>query len=408
MRNVIYVVPAPGENSLRFVRAIKGLEDVRMLGIVNRTAWGVDPVSAGCFDHIVQVADATNADQVADTVRGFEKLYGPIHRVTGALEQLQPMLAEVRARTGVPGMMPDAIARFTDKNVMKTALRAAGLPCARHKAATSPAEAEAFVATVGLPVVMKPPVGAGCRDTYLVSTQQELAEALRETAPATTRPLQIEEFISGEENSFETITVAGRVRLKSVTRYFPGPLDAVRNPWIQYTIVLPREIDRPEFQDILDVGARAVEALGMESGYTHMEWFRTADGRTIISEVAARPPGVHIVPMMNYAYEQDFYRVWARAVVDDAFDGPFERKYACGVAFLRGVGTGWVASVEGLDQVREAIGDLVVEANIPQPGVPKAAGYEGEGHIIIRAPHTETIERALQFIIQTVKVRYRS
>ncbi len=408
MRNVIYVVPAPGENSLRFVRAMKGLDDVRMLGIVNRSAWGVDPISAACFDHIVQVVDATNVDQVTETVRGYEKLYGPIHRVTGALEQLQPMLAEVRSRTGVSGMLPDAIARFTDKNVMKTALRAAGLPCAKHKAATSTAEAEAFVKQAGLPVVMKPPVGAGCRDTYLVSSAQELADALRETAPSAERPLQIEEYISGEENSFETITVGGKVRLKSVTRYYPGPLDAVRNPWIQYTIVLPREVDRPEFKDILEVGTKAVETFGMGSGYTHMEWFRTADGRTVISEVAARPPGVNIVPMMNYAYEQDFYRIWARAVVDDAFDGPFERKYACGVAFLRGMGTGWVASVDGLDQIREAIGDLVVEANIPQPGVPKAAGYEGEGHIIIRAAETETVERALQFIISTVKVRYRT
>lgn len=407
MRNVIYVVPAPGENSLRFVRALRGLDSVRMLGIVNRRPGGIHPATAANYDHIVQVDDCMNVDQVTDVVRGYEKLYGKTHRILSALEQIQPHVAEVRARTGVEGMQPDAVARFTDKSIMKTALEKAGLPCARHTAAKSPAEATAFVKKIGLPVVMKPPVGAGCRDTYLVANDEELADTLRETKPSAERPLQIEEFISGQENSFETITVNGKVHLKSVTRYYPGPLDAVRNPWIQYTIVFPKEVDEPDNKDILDVGTQAVEKLGMGSGYTHMEWFKTADGRTVISEVAARPPGVHIVPMMNYAYEQDFYRIWARAVVDDAFDGPFERKWACGVAFLRGIGSGWVSHLEGLDQISEAIGDLIVEANLPQPGVPKNSGYEGEGHIILRARDTDTIERALKFLIKTIKVHYR-
>ena len=42
--------------------------------------------------------------------------------------------------------------------------------------------------------------------------------------------------------------------------------------------------------------ARAVKALGLETGFTHMEWFRRDDGSLAIGEIAARPPGAHIVP----------------------------------------------------------------------------------------------------------------
>ena len=37
--------------------------------------------------------------------------------------------------------------------------------------------------------------------------------------------------------------------------------------------------------------AAALRALGLETGLTHMEWFRRADGSPIVSEVGARPPG---------------------------------------------------------------------------------------------------------------------
>jgi len=36
----------------------------------------------------------------------------------------------------------------------------------------------------------------------------------------------------------------------SVTRYYPTPLEVMQNPWMQWVIVSPREIDAPEYDDI--------------------------------------------------------------------------------------------------------------------------------------------------------------
>jgi hypothetical protein len=51
----------------------------------------------------------------------------------------------------------------------------------------------------------------------------------------------------------------------------------MNTPWIQWCVALPREIDTPEFADMIPAGRGALSALGMVSGLTHMEWFRRSD-----------------------------------------------------------------------------------------------------------------------------------
>jgi hypothetical protein len=109
---------------------------------------------------------------------------------------------------------------------------------------------------------------------------------------------------------------------------------------------------------------------------------------------------------MSYAHDVDMYRAWARAAVDDAFDGPFPRKYAVGIAYLRGQGEGRVAAVEGLDQAQAKVGSLVVETKLPRVGAPKNDSYEGDGFAIVRHPDDDTVVAAMKTIVETVRVRY--
>jgi hypothetical protein len=100
------------------------------------------------------------------------------------------------------------------------------------------------------------------------------------------------------------------------------------------------------------------------------------------------------------------YRAWARAVIDNDFDGPFERKYSVGCAFLRGVGRGRVLKVEGVDRAQELVGRHVVEARLPQPGTPRSDSYEGDGHVIVRHPDVEVVKAAMKTVIETIQVQY--
>ncbi|MFO0748234.1 MAG: ATP-grasp domain-containing protein [Myxococcota bacterium] len=403
MRTVIFVAPFPLETTMRFARAAAKLDGVRLVGIFQEPPGGDD---AALFAEVLRVRDGLDTGELIAAATRIRDHYGGVHRVIGILEPLQVQLAEVRKAIGVPGPSPETADLFRDKARMKDELRKHGLPCARHRLVKSAADAEAFVAEVGLPIVLKPLAGMGCKATWRIGSADELRSALGAVQASPENPVLAEEFLRGREFSFETITIGGEVRFTSFTRYYPTPLEVVETPWIQWCVLLPHEVTGPEWDDARELGIRTVKALGLETGMTHMEWFRRDDGSLAIGEIAARPPGAQIVMANSFAHDIDMYGVWARAVVDEAFDGPWERKYAVGTAFLRGIGRGRVTAVHGVDKAQEKIGHLVVKARLPSRGEARSDSYEGDGYIMVRDPDTEVVKAALASIIETVRIQY--
>jgi hypothetical protein len=403
MRNVLFVAPFPLEITMRFARAASSIANVRFLGVMQEPPRGDD---AKLFSDLVLVKDGLDTRQLVEGAHLLRRRHGGVHRVIGILEALQVQIAEVRKALGVPGPSPETADLFRDKSAMKNELRRHGLPCARHRLLRSWNDAEAFVSEVGLPIVVKPPSGMGCKATWRINSMDDLRGAVGALHPSDERPALAEEFLKGAEHSFETITIGGKVRFNSISRYFPTPLEVMETPWMQWVCILPRVIDGPDFADIRELGARVVSSLGLETGFTHMEWFRKADGSIAIGEIAARPPGANMVRMNSFAHDTDMYRAWARAVIDDAFDGPWERKYSVGCAFLRGVGRGKVRYVGGVDKANELVGRHVVESRIPQVGASRSDSYEGDGYVIVRHPDTEFVKAAMKTVIETIHVEY--
>ncbi len=403
MRSVVFVAPFFAETTLRFVDAVADLDGVR-LGLISQ-----DPLErlpgrlrsklAGHW----RIDDGLDPAQIAEAVRQLGRQTGRCRRLLGALEQLQLPLAQVREALGIPGMGVAAAHNFRDKARMKQVLQAAGIDCARHSLARSAAEALQFAQSLGFPLVIKPPAGAGARNTMRVESLGELQRALALMPPEAHRPVLLEEFVVGEEHSFDTVSIGGRPVWHSLTHYRPGPLAVMENPWIQWTVLLPREVDDPRYDDIRAVAFRALEVLGMDSGLSHLEWFRRPAGGVAVSEVAARPPGAQFTTLISYAHDLDFYRAWAGVVVEERFEAP-PRRFAAGIAFLRGQGQGRVRAIQGLDAAQRELGQLVVEVRLPQAGQHPAGSYEGEGYVVLRHPDTAVVARALERVVRLVRV----
>ncbi|MBC7840916.1 MAG: ATP-grasp domain-containing protein [Gemmatimonadaceae bacterium] len=400
---VIFVAPRLSDNASRMIEAIGALPGVQ-LGVIS-TDW-VEQAESGTRDVIVQhwrVSDVLDVPQLQHAVNEVAARIGGVERLFGAYEQLQVPLAEVREAMGLPGLPVQAALNFRDKSRMKDVLRANKLPCARHTLVDKFVDAIAFAERVGFPLVIKPQAGAGALATYRVDDARSLGEALDLTRPSVAQPVLLEEFITGSEHSFETISIDGKAVWHSLTHYHPTPLEVLRNPWIQWVVVLPREVDHPMFDDIKASATQALSALGQTTGLSHMEWFRRADGSVAISEVAARPPGAQITTLMSRACDFDFVASWANLMVYGEFTPP-ERKYAVGAAFLRGQGSGVVRHVRGIDRVHEELGTLVCDVKLPEIGQPPAATYEGDGFIILRHPDTAVVERAIRRVVELVHV----
>jgi phosphoribosylaminoimidazole carboxylase (NCAIR synthetase) len=402
-RNVIFVAPFPAEVTYRFLRAVAKLDDVRVLGIVHTMPSGSD---ARLFHDVARVKDPLSIQDLRNAAKELVARNGKPHRIVGILEVLMVQLGQLRADFGVPGTSADVADLFRDKSRMKAALTAAGLPVARNRLLHNASDGESFAREVGFPMVLKPPAGMGAKATYRVQSMADIRKALAGMQASKHNPVLAEEFLQGREFSFETLTIDGKVRAHSISHYLPTCLEVVENDWIQWTCLLPKDIGGAEYGQATQMGYRAVEALGLDDGMTHMEWFQRKDGSLVIGEIAQRPPGANITRMTGLVNGIDPYRAWARAVVDRELDAPWRRQRAAGCAFLRGMGRGRVSQVHGIHEVQTRIGKYVAEAKLPKLGAPKSDSYEGDGYIVVTHDKTEAVRGMLKGIVETVRVQY--
>jgi hypothetical protein len=319
------------------------------------------------------------------------------------LEQLQVPLAEVREALGLAGMDADTARNVRDKSRMKSVLRGAGVPCARHQLVTRTDDATGFLSEVGLPLVAKPPAGAGAQATYRLDSQADFDSWLAAAQADPAEVWLLEEFLTGRERTFDSVTLEGDTLWSSISEYQPPPLEVLRTPWVQWTVVLPRDIGGAEYDAIKRIGPAALRALGVQTAFTHMEWFERPDGSVAVSEVGARPPGAQLASMIGFSHDVDFYSMWAELVLLGRFDPP-DRVYATGTAYLRGLGRGQVRAVHGLDEVQREVGHLVVDARLPRPGQAASTSYEGEGFVTVRHEDTAVVRDALDRIITGLRV----
>ncbi len=419
MVRVVFIAPFNMPVTMRFVSAVAELPDVQLALISQNPSEALAPELRQRLVAHYRVQDALDVKHLAPAVQAVGKQLGGIDRLLGTLEQLQVQLGQLRDHFGIAGMSEATARNFRDKAQMKDVLRAAGVPCARHRRITSHAEGWVFARETGFPLILKPPDGAAAKGTFRVTDAQGLQAALNALQPSPEHPAVAEEFVTGLERSFETVSIRGRAVWDSSTRYNPAPLHVLENPWIQWTVLLPRETETSDTQAVRPYARAALEALGMTTGISHLEWFRRDRGRAgagagesvgpvAISEVGARPPGAQILSINSYAHEVDFYKLWARLIVHEVFDPP-RRLFAAGAAFFRGQGGDpraprRVVRVHGLEQAQKELGNLVVEARLPQVGQPRADTYEGEGYAILRHPDTEVVEQALQRLVGLVRV----
>lgn len=411
MPHIALVAPHFLENTNRYIKAFSDLPGVRLSLISEDAERGLPKALRERVTGHYQVRSIGASSELVRALKFLQKAYGPVDRLTGALEQLQLPMAEARDALDLPGMRTEIARRFRDKDVMKDVLRKHGVPVAASELVTSADALKTFVKKVGLPIIVKPQAGLGSRGTRRIETTDDLAALLDSSPPTAKAPLQAEQFIRAREFTCETVSIHGKTVWRSGTRYFPTPLEVLETPWVQYCVMLPREVESP-WTDFARVNEAALQALFGDrpqvtgTALTHMEWFLRDDGQMFVSEVGARPPGVYIMPLNSIAHEVDLIAKWAELISFDRFTMP-ARKWGAGAACFRGQGRGQrIVQVTGVEAAKRAVGKALVEARWPKVGQARAPGYEGEGYALVRSTTTEGVKQALLALIENVQVRY--
>jgi hypothetical protein len=137
------------------------------------------------------------------------------------------------------------------------------------------------------------------------------------------------------------------------------------------------------------MGAAVLDALGFETGFTHMEWFLTPSGEAVFGEIAARPPGACSVDLMNYAGDVDTFKGWGEAVVQGGLSGRWERPYNAAVIFKRAQGQGRIRRIEGLERLVARYRPHIVRVDLLPVGTRRRdwkATLLSDGNVVVRHP----------------------
>ena len=312
---------------------------------------------------------------VADSLRPYRPA-----AVVALTERSVVPAAHVRAALGLDGLSVEAAHLCTDKRAMKRAARAAGLACADVVEAEDGLSADGLVERLGLPLVVKPAVGSGGRGARVCRTRAGVPDALEPGWMA-------ESFVDGVEMSVETTggAAAGGAVWTNPTRYlvptWASVIPAPPGPGVAAAVALAVE-------------ARA--ALGVERGTTHLEAFLTPDG-PVFGEMAARPPGGHLMALVRLAYGADPWEAVLRAELGEPPGLPARAERAA-AAWILHPGGGRVTVAEGAEACRALPGVEEVALRVAPGDVvgPRTGSGEEVGHVLVTGATAEEAEARLR------------
>ena len=381
--NVVFLAPSFPPEMIQYTR---GLAEVgaRVYGVGDKPREALpDSVKRHLFDYL-HVPRILDEDDVLERVSSWLKGKS-IDRVLANWEVLVMLAARLRERWGLPGMTPDVVRGFRDKEIMKERLRAAGLRVPRSRRVRTEQEVRAAMEEIGFPAILKPIAGAGSADTYSVRTQAELESVI--LAMRNVQEVSCEEYIEGEEFTFDTVSIGGKPAFENICQYLPKPLEARSLEWVSPVIITVRDMAQPKLQPGIQLGRNVLQALHMGDGFTHREWFLTPKGEAVFGEIGCRPGGAHLVDQMNYTCDIDLFREWARVACWRTFEAPTERKYNVAIVFKRALGRGTITRIEGLGDWLRLAGPNVVEEELLRPGTHRRNWKQtllSDGHVMVR------------------------
>jgi hypothetical protein len=361
-----------------------------VIGLGDGPVEAIPPLARDALHGYLRVPSLWDEDDVSRRVGELASRHA-LHRIECLWEPGMLLAARLREELGVPGMDIASTIPFRDKEHMKRALDAAGLRTPRHARASGPHEIRHAATRIGFPLIVKPIMGAGSADTYRVDSTDRLDEVLNRIRHV--NEVSVEEYIEGEEYTFDTICVDGEILYFNVAWYRPKPLLGRSLEWMSPQTVTLRDVDAEHLRGGVELGRAVLEALDFGTGFTHMEWFRTPSGEAVFGEIAARPPGARSVDLMNFGSDIDTYVGWAEATCHGTFRQATDRRYNVAVVFKRARGSGHIRRIEGLERLMARYGPWVTCVDLLPVGAPRRNWKQtliSDGYVIVRHPDLAT------------------
>ncbi|NUP96770.1 MAG: ATPase [Planctomycetaceae bacterium] len=403
--HVLFVSPDTGSYNHQFLRGLREL-GARVTGVGLAPRERLSEKVRPLLDHYVACERLLDGEALTTAVRALPDV-ATIERVETIDEPLVETAAHVREKLGLPGLSVATARLCRDKVAMKAFLRERGIPCANSASVGSEAELREFAEREGYPLIVKPIAGFNSLDTWKVDDAARLTELLPRLGLKDKKRVAVEEFIDGHEGFYDTLIGPEGVRHDFVGHYFPGCLEANRTRWISPQIAITNRVELGSYAELRETGRRVVDALGLRSTATHMEWFFGPKGLKF-SEIGARPAGERIWEMYSRGNDFDVFREWALAVFGRPSEAKPSRRLAVGSIQIRPDRDGKFLSHTGVEQAFQKLGSSIYEHSVPAVGSPTSAldrGWLCNTWFRLSQADFDELRRSMTFLGDTVKSR---
>lgn len=305
-----------------------------------------------------------------------------------------PMRAVAYAseKLGLPGISYETAIKATDKGEMIKALKAHNVESPWYFLIANEEELKTLKPSVTYPCILKPTDNAASRGVILVNSEEELDAAFsysREYARA--GAVILEEYMVGPEVSVEVLTWEGIPHVLQVT----DKLTTGAPHFVELGHNQPSRLPAEVVEKIKDVATRAVKALGITCGPSHVEIIVTAEGPKIV-ELGARLGGdcitshlVHLSTGIDMVKET----ISALTGIKPVWE-PTQQKGSA-IRFLGSRENGVLERVDGFADAQNVPG--VVEVSmIMEPGDKMEGIHSSDDRVAYIVTQGETAEEAIE------------
>ena len=331
-----------------------------------------------------------NYEDAAEALTKAELIHSqnPIQKVVAFSEYDLSKAAYIRESLSIPGPGISETDLFTDKTKMKEALQSV-LRTPTFARVSSKEEAKAFIRQQGLPVVIKPSVGAASERVEIITCMQDIEDLI--ICPGD----QIEEFIDGQIYHVDGIRDHSTFAYLKISRYYNTCL-MFRNgsPLGSITEDDPRVLNK-----ISTFTNKALDTLNLTEGAFHLELIMSPKGLYFL-EIGARIGGGEIPFVAKGIEGVDLYELWS-AVIQGKEYSPVENQTT---GFLM-VPCPWdggykVQTSENISHknlVSQTIINKIADCDFSYENIPGRFHFRGKNAAVIES----AIEKvALQFNLQ--------
>ncbi len=205
--------------------------------------------------------------------------------------------AQLREQLHLPGQLSASALAFRDKVSMKSHLQRVGVSVPTFRPVTNPWDVITFRDEQGFPFVLKPRMGMGSENTFVVETPEDLERALAVTA---FQDYEVETFVDGDMYHIDGVWADHEIKFWAVSKYLNGCLAYQDGQFLGSLLLDPTTALSRALRDMTE---RILGALPDPIACAfHCEIFVDDRGRLTLCEIASRTGGGRVIPTIHHAY----------------------------------------------------------------------------------------------------------